>query len=116
MALVGSGGAGVVTVGNLILEAAAVDGSYGLMRRSAGPQIRGGESAALLRFDHIPVECTFDYYHLLIAFDWRHAERFIDEIPLTASSYVIYDPAGGDVPPPIALTGARLITDRKSVV
>jgi 2-oxoglutarate ferredoxin oxidoreductase subunit alpha len=110
MALVGSGGAGVVTVGNLILEAAAVDGSYGLMRRSAGPQIRGGESAALLRFDHIPVECTFDYYHLLIAFDWRHAERFIDEIPLTASSYVIYDPAGGDVPPPIALTGARLIT------
>ncbi len=109
VALVGSGGAGVVTVGNLLLEAAAVDGSYGLMRRSAGPQIRGGESAALLRFADAPVECGGDYYHLVIAFDWRHAERFIDEIPLTAASWVLHDPAGGDVPEPIAGSGARLM-------
>ncbi len=109
MALIGSGGAGVVTVGNLLLEAAAVDGSYGLMRRSAGPQIRGGESAALLRFADTPVEYAGDYYQLLIAFDWRHAERFIDEIRLAASSCVLHDPAGGDVPEPIVHTGARLI-------
>jgi 2-oxoglutarate ferredoxin oxidoreductase subunit alpha len=109
MALVGSGGAGVVTMGNLLLEAAAVAGSYGLMRRSAGPQIRGGESAALLRFTDAPVECAGDYYNLVIAFDWRHAERFIDEIPLATSSCVLHDPVGGEVPEPIARIGACLI-------
>lgn len=109
MALVGSGGAGVVTVGNLILEAAAVGGSYGLMRRSAGPQIRGGESAALLHFADAPVECAAEHSNLLIAFDWRHAERFIDEILLAPSSCVLHDPAGGDVPAAIAGSGARLI-------
>ncbi len=109
IALVGSGGAGVVTVGNLLLEAAAVDGSYGLMRRSAGPQIRGGESAALLHFADVPVECAGDYYDLLIALDWRHAERFLDEIPLTACSCVLYDPAAGDLPAPVVHTDARLV-------
>lgn len=109
IALVGSGGAGVVTVGNLILEAAADDGSYGLMRRSAGPQIRGGESAALLRFADVPVQCVADHSDLLIAFDWRHAERFVDDIPLTGSSYVLHDPASGDVPESIARSEARLI-------
>ncbi len=109
IALVGSGGAGVVTAGNLLLEAARADGSFGLMRRSAGPQIRGGESAALLHFAAAPVECAGDYYQLVVAFDWLHAQRFVEEIPLTAASCVLHDPAGGDVPEPIARTGARLV-------
>ncbi|NOZ41896.1 MAG: 2-oxoglutarate synthase, partial [Alphaproteobacteria bacterium] len=47
LALVGSGGAGVMTSGNMMLEAATKAGLYGLMTRTVGPQIRGGEAAAL---------------------------------------------------------------------
>ena len=50
IAITGSGGAGVMTAGNLLFEVAAKAGWYGLMVRSSGPQIRGGEAAALLRF------------------------------------------------------------------
>ena len=49
VALAGSGGAGVMTAGNMLLEAAARAGYFGLMTRSSGPQIRGGEAAAMLR-------------------------------------------------------------------
>ena len=49
VAIAGSGGAGVMTAGTLLLEAAARAGLYGLMVRTSGPQIRGGEAAALLR-------------------------------------------------------------------
>jgi hypothetical protein len=49
LALAGSGGAGVMTAGTLLLDAAARAGLYGLMVRTSGPQIRGGEAAALLR-------------------------------------------------------------------
>ncbi|MCX8116103.1 MAG: 2-oxoacid:acceptor oxidoreductase family protein, partial [Burkholderiaceae bacterium] len=49
IALAGSGGSGVMTAGTLLLSAAAKAGSYGLMVRTSGPQIRGGEAAALVR-------------------------------------------------------------------
>ena len=44
IALLGSGGSGVMTAGGLLLEAAGQAGWYGLMTRSSGPQIRGGEA------------------------------------------------------------------------
>jgi len=40
IAIVGSGGSGVVTAGQLLLEAAGRSGLYGIMARSSGPQIR----------------------------------------------------------------------------
>ena len=49
IAITGSGGAGVMTAGNLLLEVAAQAGWYGLMVRSGGPQIRGGGGGAALR-------------------------------------------------------------------
>ena len=49
IALAGSGGSGVMTAGTLLLDAAAKAGLYGLMVRTSGPQIRGGEAAALVR-------------------------------------------------------------------
>lgn len=56
IAIAGSGGSGVMTAGTLLLEAAAQAGLYGLMVRTSGPQIRGGEAAALLRLSPTPVE------------------------------------------------------------
>lgn len=107
LAVLGSGGAGAMTTGSLLLEAAGRRGFYGLMTRSAGPQIRGGEAAAYLRFATYPVGCMDDRFDALVAIDWRNAGRFADEIALSADSLLIGDPEGGDVPPVFAETGAR---------
>ena len=44
IAIMGSGGAGAITAGSLLLEAAGRAGWHGLMTRSVGPQIRGGRA------------------------------------------------------------------------
>ena len=79
------------------------------MRRSFGPQIRGGEAASLVRLAHRPIECMNDRFDLLLALDWRNAERFADEIPLRSDSVIIADPAMGEVPDVIRDLGTDLI-------
>ncbi len=108
VALTGSGGAGVMTAGTLLLEAAARAGLYGLMVRTSGPQIRGGEAAALLRVATTEVSGLDDRCDLLVALDWQNVHRFADEIPLDASSCVISDAASGEVPETFARTGASV--------
>ena len=107
IAITGSGGAGVMTAGNLLLEVAAQAGWYGLMVRSSGPQIRGGEAAALLRFSHAPVECLGDRFDVLIGIDWQNIHRFADEIPLDAASVMLGDPDQGEPPEVFVKRGAR---------
>jgi 2-oxoglutarate ferredoxin oxidoreductase subunit alpha len=98
LTIAGSGGAGVVTAGSLLLDAAARAGWYALMSRSSGPQIRGGEAAAMLRFATEPIMSHDDNFHLLMAIDWDNITRFAAEIPLTAASLIVGDPAHGDAP------------------
>ncbi len=98
LVIAGSGGAGVVTAGSLLLEAAANAGWYALMTRSAGPQIRGGEAAAMIRFATQPVASHDDSFHLLMAIDWENISRFAAEIPLVADSLIVGVPALGDAP------------------
>lgn len=98
LALTGSGGTGVMTAGNILLETAAQAGWYGLMVRSSGPQIRGGEAAALMRFSAHPIECLDDRFDVLIGLDWQNIHRFADEIPIDASSVVVGDPDQGNMP------------------
>ena len=107
LALAGSGGAGVMTAGNLLLEAAAQAGYYGLMVRTSGPQIRGGEAAALVRLACAPVDNLDDRFACLAAVDWQNIARFAAEIPLGPESLVVGDPAQGDPPPALAACGAR---------
>jgi 2-oxoglutarate ferredoxin oxidoreductase subunit alpha len=107
LATTGSGGAGVMTAGNLLLEVAAKAGWYGLMVRSSGPQIRGGEAAALLRFSHAPIECLDDRFDVLIGIDWQNIHRFADEIPLDAASVMIGDPDQSEPPEVFVKRGAR---------
>jgi 2-oxoglutarate/2-oxoacid ferredoxin oxidoreductase subunit alpha len=109
IAIIGSGGAGALTSGNFLLEVACAAGWHGLLTRSVGPQIRGGEAAALIRLAQDPVECAPDHFDLLIAIDWLNAGRFEAEIPLEPQSLVVGDPEGGAVPPGIAASGARLV-------
>ncbi|MES9814540.1 MAG: 2-oxoacid:acceptor oxidoreductase subunit alpha [Candidatus Thiodiazotropha sp.] len=108
VAITGSGGSGAVTAGRIVLEAAARAGYLGLMTRSAGPQIRGGESAAMVRFSPDPVECMGNHFDLLVALDWLNIDRFADEIPLTDKSLILCDPAAGDVPAQLRSNGAEI--------
>ena len=108
IALVGKGGAGVVTAGEMLLTAAARSGQYGMMIPAVGPQIRGGESAALLRLGTSPVNCLDDRFDVLVGIDWQHAARFRSDIPLDADGIIVTDPCGRDVPDFIADSGARI--------
>ena len=98
LVIAGSGGAGVVTAGSLLLDAAAQAGWYALMSRSSGPQIRGGEAAAMLRFATEPLMWHDARLHLLMAIDWGNIGRVSAEIPLVADSLIVGDPAHGDAP------------------
>ena len=109
VAITGSGGSGVVTSGQVLLRAVANAGYYGLMGRSAGPQIRGGESAVMLRTGTEPVECLDDRFDILMSLDWLNVSRFAEEIPLTAESLIICDAAEGEIPQAIACHGARVM-------
>ncbi len=109
VAIVGSGGAGALTTGNSLLETACAAGWHGLFTRTLGPQIRGGEAAALIRLTVDPVECLPDQFDLLIGIDWLNAHRFGAEIKIGPETLVISDPRGGDQPPMVARSGARIV-------
>lgn len=109
IAIAGSGGSGVMTAGTLLLDAAARAGLYGLMVRTSGPQIRGGEAAALLRLGSTPLESLDDSFDLLVAIDWQNVHRFADEIPLHPGSILIGDADGGEVPEVFLRSGARSV-------
>ena len=109
VALAGSGGSGVMTAGTLLLDAAARAGLYGLMVRTSGPQIRGGEAAALIRLGTQPQETLDDHFDLLLAMDWQNVHRFNDEIPLRSDSCIVGDSDEGEVPAAFAASGARCL-------
>ncbi|MCV0426120.1 MAG: 2-oxoacid:acceptor oxidoreductase subunit alpha [Roseibium sp.] len=101
-AVVGTGGAGAITAGSILLEAAGKSGWYGLLTRSVGPQIRGGEAAALVRLSTKPAACMSKEFDILVAIDWKNADRFINAMPVAAGGLIVCDPAAGD-PPQAAL-------------
>jgi 2-oxoglutarate ferredoxin oxidoreductase subunit alpha len=109
IAIIGSGGAGALTTGDSLLEAACAAGWHGLFTRTMGPQIRGGEAAALLRLASQPVESLPDRFDLLVGIDWLNAARFGAEIKAGPQTLVISDPRGGDLPPMVAEAGPRVV-------
>jgi 2-oxoglutarate ferredoxin oxidoreductase subunit alpha len=109
IALAGSGGSGVMTAGNLLLDAAAQAGAYGLMVRTSGPQIRGGEAAALVRLGPRTMDTLDDTFSLLLAIDWQNVNRFADEIVLAPGSVMIGDPDEGEPPAVFTATGAHYV-------
>ena len=110
LAISGSGGAGVMTASEVLLSAAARAGFFGLQTRSVGPQIRGGEAAAMVRLATFPVQAHAGAFDLLLAVDWRNFERFCGEITLAPDALVIMDEAAGEPPAEIARAGARLLS------
>ena len=108
LAIVGSGGAGAMTTGAMLLDAAVRSGWYGVMTRSVGPQIRGGEAAALIRLSAKPVESHDDFFDLLFALDWKNYASLAAEIPLRKNSLVISDVDGGECPVEVSSVGGDI--------
>jgi 2-oxoglutarate ferredoxin oxidoreductase subunit alpha len=94
IAITGAGGAGVISCGELLLQAWARQGGRGLLRKAYGPQIRGGESAALLKLTESERYTASSNYDVVLALDWANFSRFEDEICLGADTWVICEPAG----------------------
>ncbi len=53
--MAGSGGDGIVSAGESLIGAALAEGYYGILTKSFGSQIRGGESSCRLRLATQPV-------------------------------------------------------------
>lgn len=109
IAIIGSGGAGALTTVDSLLETATAAGWQGLFTRTMGPQIRGGEAAGLLRLAIHPVESLPDRFDLMIGIDWLNAHRFGAEIKAGPQTLVISDPRGGELPPMVTQSGARVV-------
>ncbi|MBV1930299.1 MAG: 2-oxoacid:acceptor oxidoreductase subunit alpha [Porticoccaceae bacterium] len=98
IAMVGSGGAGVVASGEMLLRAAAGMGLYGILRKTFGPQIRGGESAAIVRLGTEVVANLGSELEVLLVLDWNNFQRFADEIPISEATVLIQDLQAGEHP------------------
>jgi 2-oxoglutarate ferredoxin oxidoreductase subunit alpha len=91
IAIVGSGGDGVALLGDLLLGMAAEQGIFGMMVQSYGPQIRGGESAVMLRLSEREVQFEGDASDLLVCFRVADIARFRGAVRLHSSSVVVLE-------------------------
>lgn len=93
--VVGSGGDGVISAGELLVSAAAHDGLYATILKSFGPQIRGGESSCRVRISQEPTLSYGDRLDVLVAFNWADFRRFEAEMEMAPGVVVIYDEKDG---------------------
>lgn len=91
IALIGSGGDGVIATGEMLVQAAAREGIHAMLVKMFGPQIRGGESCARVRICVDPVHSTGDEVDVLVVFSWSDYFRFTDEIELKPGLIILHD-------------------------
>lgn len=91
LAIAGSGGDGVALLGDLLLHMAARRGLYGVLVQSYGPQIRGGESAVVLRLSEEEVSYEGDHTDLLLCFRTADLRRFRGSVKLHDDSVVVLE-------------------------
>jgi len=94
-AMVGSGGDGVVTMGDMVAQAAAREGLYVIKVEAYGPQIRGGESSTTVRVSSKDIFAQADQVDVLVVFNWKDFARFKGEIT-TAPNAIILSEARDD--------------------
>ncbi|MCK5687858.1 2-oxoacid:acceptor oxidoreductase subunit alpha [Myxococcota bacterium] len=109
--MVGSGGDGVVTSGDMVLNSVAQEGLYALAGKSFGPQIRGGESSMRVRVATEPVENTGSGLDYLIVLNWRDYHRFQGELNVRPGGVILCeaDPKVAIQPIPDDLEGISVI-------
>src|SRR5262245_53420741 len=102
--MAGSGGDGIVSAGESLITAAALEGYYAILTKSFGSQIRGGESSCRLRISTKPVLNPAGTLDVAVALNWDDFLRFGAELTVGGRTLVIYDRATGVAPdrPPLA--------------
>jgi 2-oxoglutarate ferredoxin oxidoreductase subunit alpha len=91
IAVVGSGGDGVVTLGDLIAQVAAEEGLHVIKTEAYGPQIRGGESSCTVRVAADEIFAQGASADVLVVFGWSDFARFRGEISVAPGALVLYE-------------------------
>ena len=91
IAIAGSGGDGVALIGDLLLKMAAHQGLYGMLVQSYGPQIRGGESAVVLRIGDREICYEGDDTDVLVCFKVSDLKRFRGSVHLHDDSLLVLE-------------------------
>lgn len=107
IAIVGSGGDGVVSGGEVLISAAASLGYHGVMTKSFGPQIRGGESSCRVRLSNTRVHNPGGALHAVIVLNWNDYLKFGAEMHVSEHTLFIYDEKTRVQPNELPLEGLR---------
>jgi len=89
--IAGSGGDGVIVLGELLSKAAAKVGLNSVLSKSFGPQIRGGESSTHIRVSDRPLSYAGDKVDALLLFHWADLARFRSELVLKQDVVIVVD-------------------------
>jgi 2-oxoglutarate ferredoxin oxidoreductase subunit alpha len=105
--IAGSGGDGVISAGESLITAAALEGYHCVMTKSFGSQIRGGEASCRLRLATRPVLNPNGPLNVAVALNWEDFRRFGAELPVEAATIVIYESNTGVAPDQLPLPGVK---------
>jgi 2-oxoglutarate ferredoxin oxidoreductase subunit alpha len=103
--IAGAGGDGVISAGESLITAAALEGYHGIMTKSFGSQIRGGEAMCRVRLSTRPVLNPNGPLDVAVALNWEDFRRFGWELPVQSSTIVIYESNTGVAPDHLPLEG-----------
>ena len=105
--IVGSGGDGVILLGEMLARASARSGLHAILTKSFGPQIRGGESSCHLRVSDARLHWSGDSVDALFVLSLKDVARFKEELRVKDGTLLVADEADetplGTVPLPAAL-------------
>lgn len=109
LAIVGSGGDGVISAGEIIVKAAAAEGLHCFLLKSFGPQIRGGESSCKIRLSDKPLLSIGEETKIVLCYSWADYGRFSEEIRLADDAVILsdVDDKVGDEDLPIQIRGSQ---------
>lgn len=103
--MAGSGGDGIVSAGEMLISAAAAAGYHGMMTKSFGSQIRGGESSCRVRISVGQVTNPGGTLDVAIALNWPDFMRFGAELPISGQTVVLYEEKSGVAPDKLPIVG-----------
>jgi 2-oxoglutarate ferredoxin oxidoreductase subunit alpha len=103
--MAGAGGDGIISAGESLMTAAALEGYHARMTKSFGSQIRGGESSVRLRVSTRPVLSGGGALDVAVALNWDDFLKFGAELAVSGRTVVIYDSRTGVPPERVPLPG-----------
>jgi 2-oxoglutarate/2-oxoacid ferredoxin oxidoreductase subunit alpha len=103
--MAGSGGDGIVSAGEAMITAAALEGYHAILTKSFGPQIRGGESSCRVRLATRALASSGGTLDVAVALNWDDFLKFGAELAVGGHTTVVYDSATGVAPERLPLTG-----------